>query len=32
MPKSLAFEFYLMNLLLEQNMNQVNKKICRCPR
>jgi hypothetical protein len=28
MPKSLAFEFYLMNLLLEQNMNSVNKKIC----
>ena len=26
MPKSLAFEVYLMNLLLEQNMNQVNKK------
>jgi hypothetical protein len=29
MPKSLAFEFYLMNLFLEQNMNIVNKKICR---
>ena len=29
MPKSLAFEFYLMNLFLEQNMNRVNKKICR---
>jgi hypothetical protein len=25
MPKSPAFEFYLMKLLLEQNMNQVNK-------
>src|SRR5271169_6295542 len=27
MPKSLAFEFYLMNLFLEQTMNQVNKKL-----
>jgi hypothetical protein len=26
MPKSLAFEFYLMNLCLEQNMNEVNQK------
>jgi hypothetical protein len=27
MPKSLAFEFYLINLCLEQNMNLVNKNL-----
>ena len=31
MPKSLAFEFYLMQLSLEHNMNRVKQKICRCP-
>ena len=31
MPKSLAFEFHLMQLSLEHNMNRVKQKICRCP-
>ena len=29
MPKSLAFEFYLIKVFLEHNMNVVKKKICR---
>ena len=31
MPKSLAFEFHLIGLALEHNMNRVKQKICRGP-